>query len=289
MTETKKGELYILSETLLWGLFPVITLLSFNTLKPLASLALSSLVAAIFFACVITYKKLWHEVFNKKAFLDILWGTFFIGIVFYLLQFIGLKYTTAGNAALVSLMEIFFSFLVFNLWKKEYLDGPHVFGAILMLCGALIVLLPKSSHVHGGDFIILLSTVAAPLGNIFQQRARKTVSSYTVMFLRNALSFPVILVLAMFVGQGFSVADVSKTFWILLINGIFLLGVSKILWLEAIHRIPVVKANAINCIGPLFTLLFAYIFLKQSPTLWQLLAIIPLFFGVIIITKSSKT
>jgi drug/metabolite transporter (DMT)-like permease len=288
MTESRKGEIYILSEAILWSLFPVITILSFTSLKPLASLALSYLTASIFFAVILTYKKLWPQILVKQTVIDVFWGAFFISILSYFIQFIGLKYTTAGNAAIILQMEIFFSYLVFNVWKKEYLDTKHIFGAVLMLVGALILLLPKSSHVNKGDLLLLASTALSPIGNIFQQRARKTASSYTIIFLRTAISFPVILLSAFLLNQGFTLPQIGNSWWLLLINGILLFGLSKVLWLESIHRIPVVKANAITCIGPLFTIFFAYLFLHQSPTPWQLLAIIPLFFGIIIITKPNK-
>ncbi len=288
MTETKKGEIYIFLETLLWALFPVITLLSFSSLKPLASLALSTLSASVFFGFVITKKKLWKEVFSKTARKEILLGTLFVGVIFYLLQFFGISHTTAGNAALISQMEIFFSFLVFNVYKKEYFDTSHIFGALLMLLGALIILLPKSSQINPGDIFILLSTVAAPLGNVFQQKAMKKVSSFNIMFWRNTLSFPIFFLLMFIYGQNFSGADLQKSLWLVIFSGVFLFGISKILWLEAIHRIPVVKANALNCIGPLFTIIFAYFLLKQSPTIWQLLAVLPLSLGILILTKPSK-
>ncbi len=121
------------------------------------SLALSSFFASAFFACIITYKKLWHELTVKEALWDVLWGTLLLGIIYYLLQFAGLSLSTPGNAALVSQMEILFSFLLFNVWQKEYLDSSHLLGSGLMLIGAAIVLLPKGSGVSLGDGLILLS------------------------------------------------------------------------------------------------------------------------------------
>ena len=52
---------------------------------------------------------------------------------------------------------------------------------------------------------------------------------------------------------------VSSSLLFLVINGVLLLGVSKILWIEGIHRINVTKANALNSLGPLLTLLFAWL------------------------------
>ena len=72
----------------------------------------------------------------------------------------------------------------------------------------------------------------------------------------------------------------------LLISGIFLFGVSKILWIESIHRISVTKANALESIAPLFTIIFAWIILQQQPTLWQALSFAPSFIGVLLLTNN---
>lgn len=57
LTQERKGELIILSEGVLWSLFPVVTILSLKTVAPLLSLAWSMLFAAIFFGIVLFFKK----------------------------------------------------------------------------------------------------------------------------------------------------------------------------------------------------------------------------------------
>ncbi len=85
----------------------------------------------------------------------------------------------------------------------------------------------------------------------------------------------------------FSVEGFSYSLVFLLINGLFLLGLSKFLWIEGIHRINVMKANALASISPLITLLFAFILLQKTPTIYQLLAFIPMFFGVYFLSKQK--
>jgi drug/metabolite transporter (DMT)-like permease len=139
LTSEKKGELFILCESLLWSLFPVITILSFKSVFPLLSLAWSTLFAAIFFGLVLSFKKSWHQLQDRSAIKDILLTTFLLGIVYYFLFFTGLRYTNAGNASLIALTEILFSFIFFNLWHKEHFSIEHMAGAFLMLLGVLLL------------------------------------------------------------------------------------------------------------------------------------------------------
>lgn len=284
----RQGELFILGEAVLWGLFPVITILSYNTLSPLISLGTSTLFAAAFFAVILSLQKKWYEITNTLVLKDILLATFFLGIVYYLFYFFGLRYTSAGNASIVALTEVFFSYLFFNLWKKDDLPMQHVIGAVLMICGAIIVLYPNIHGFHIGDLLVLGAASVAPFGNYFARRARTKVSSESIMFIRSVMSAIVIFSLAFLLKTQFSFGDIKSSLLFLFINGVFLLGLSKEFWVEGIHRISVVKSNALSSLSPLITLLFAWILLKNVPTGYQLLSFIPIFFGVLLLGTNKK-
>jgi drug/metabolite transporter (DMT)-like permease len=288
LSKERQGEMFIFFESILWALFPIITILSLKNVPPLVALAWSTLFAAAFFGILLFLKNGWKELKNKEAIGDILLTTFILGIVFYVLFFTGLRYTTAGNASLIGLTEIFFSFLLFNVWHKEYFSFAHIAGAALMLIGAIIIFYPNVHGLQIGDLLILAACFIAPFGNFFQRRARKQVKSEAILFIRSIISAPVIFLLAYFSKANFAAIGFDKSFVLLIVNGFFLLGFSKILWIEGIHRISVTKANALNSLTPLLTLLFAWIILGNIPTKFQLFAFVPMFFGVMLLSKNKK-
>lgn len=280
LTESKKGELYVLSADLLWSLFPIVSIFSLETLSPLMAAALSTLLAVPFFAAVVTYKKGWHQFRQRSALLYILASALLIGVLFYGLVFVGFRLTTAGNSSIMLLMEVFFTMLILHLWGKEKLKRNDLFGGMLVVFGALIILFPGTLQVNRGDLIILLATAAAPVGNYFSQRARKLVSSEFILFIRSTICGLFLLCLALLLGPSAHGSEIVQALPFLLINGIFLLGLTKIFWTEAIHRISITKAQSLSAIAPAFTLFFAYIFLNETPTLWQIMGFIPIFLGV---------
>lgn len=284
----RKGEIFIILAVLAGALFPVITILSYNTLSPLVSFAGSTFFAAVFFAVVLTIRKKWHELKNKAALKDVLLTTLIIGIIYYLLFFFGLRHTSAGNASIIVLTEIFFSYFFFHVWRKDHLPSEHKIGIVLMATGALIVLYPTLEGFTGGEILILIASFIAPLGNFFQQRARRMVSSESIMFVRSLIGTLFIFSLILIFKQSISYPDLKSSIIPLLINGIFLFGLSKIFWIEGIHRINVTKANALGSISPLFTLVFAWILLKDIPTVWQLLSLAPMTLGVIFLGMNKK-
>lgn len=211
-----------------------------------------------------------------------------MGVLYYVLVFTALRFTSAGNASIVGLAEIFFSYLFFNVWKKDQMPIRHLAGAILMVLGALIVLLPEMHTLHYGDLLILLAVSFAPFGNYFTRKARMLVDSEVILFTRSSISAVFIIVLTLLIKIPYVMPSIRQSLFYLAVNGILILGYSKVLWVEGIHRINVVKANALASTSPVFTLFFAWLLLHNSPTIWQLSAFAPMFVGILLLGNNKK-
>ena len=274
-------------EAMLWGAFPVLALLAYNFLSPLKVLAWSTFFASIFFGLLLFLQKRWKEIFVREAWLPILILTLISGILYPTFYFLGLRFTTAGNAAIVAQMEIVFSFLFFGLiLKREKYTMFAVVGAALMFAGVIAVFFSGKFTINPGDALILFATMIAPISNNFQQKARKKVSAVTLLFLRSLIASIFLFCFANF-WQETGVNNLTKALPLLLINGIFVFGLSKIFWIEAIHRIPVAKAISLNAITPIFTLIYAFFLLHEVPTIWQFIALPLIIGGGILLTRKN--
>src|SRR3989339_1148074 len=280
----RRGEGFLLAEELLWGWFPIVPLLSYRHLAPLWSMAIAIMFSPIFFSGLMARRHLWPELAQRGGWPDLAWASLFIMLLFILL-FIGLSYTTAGNAALILFLQVFFSFCYFNLFKGEQMQPAHLAGVALMSAGALLVLFPDEAGFNRGDFLVLLAAMLAPAANHSQQRARAQVSAVTLLFVRNLTSLPVLFLLACLFAPLPGQAALKATWWLLLLNGLFLMGLSKIYWIEGLHRLPITKVSAMTALSPLFTMLFAYPVLGETPGFWQLAGVAPILIGGILITR----
>ena len=280
-----KGELSLTMSAFLWSFAPVFLILTFSKIQPLYTAALSTLAAAIFFALMVTICRQWHEIRITNAWKDILLTTLMNGVLFYMLLFIGTSKTTAGNAGIVMQMEVFFSMFILGLWKKEKMVFKHKIGAVLMIIGASIILFPGHLNINQGDLIILIATAFPPIGNYFTQKARKKVGPNMIMFIRSVIAGLFILLFASIFETAPSYFALSNSVFLIFINGIFLFGLPKIFWIEAIHRIPITKAISLSSVSPAFTLIFAYFILGEIPTAWQLLGLIPIIAGILFLTE----
>ena len=285
LSEKKKGELYLFSEIVLWAFFPIVITLSYAVLPSLVSLAWSAVFAAVFLGGIVLYRKVWHEILNIALWKYLFFITLFIAVLYYVLYFLGLERTTAGNVALISQFEIFTTFLFFNVVRREYISTAHKVGAALMVLGVLIVLTPNFSGINMGDLFILGATLFAPIGNLYQQKARRIASSEVIVFLRTLLSIPIFFALAYFLNAHASLGDIRSSLLLLIVNGAIFFGLQKILFLEALHRVAITKIMALGALGPFLTLIFAWVFLHQMPNAWQLTSLVPLILGTLLLTE----
>jgi drug/metabolite transporter (DMT)-like permease len=120
------------------------------------------------------------------------------------------------------------------------------------------------------------------------KRARKKVSAEAIMFLRSLIGSVFLLLLAILFEDVPGFPEPRIMLWLLLFNGIVLLGMTKWLWVEAVHRISIPKAISLTSISPLFTLVFAYVLLGEE-ILWQeIVGIVPLLLGIYFLTRGGR-
>lgn len=284
MTQEREGELLMLSLAVIESWFPIFSISAMAYIGALHTYAYSLIIALVFFVLLMYRGKKFQELKNKAAYKDLLLTSFWITALF-LLVFIGMQYTTAGNMAVIIFLQLLFAFLYFNVLGKEKMDTLHIVGATIMGVGALIILIPDELTFNKGDLIILLAAAIAPFANYYQKRARVYCSSETILGVRTVLGLPFILVLAWTFEPTPRHDLVQAALPYLFFIGTFIYVLSKIMWIEALHRISITKVSAMLGLVPMMTLIFAYYYLHEVPELRQVLGIIPVLIGGYLLTK----
>lgn len=267
--------------------FPILSIIALSYIGALHTYALSLLVSLVFFLVIMVKKNLFLELKNRAAYKDLLLTSFWITTLF-LLVFIGIQFTTAGNMSVIIFLQLFFSYLYFNILGKEKMSLTHSVGAMIMGVGAIIILFPSDLNFNKGDMIILLATSIAPVANLYSKRARLFCSSETVLGVRTFVALPVISLLAWFIEPEINFENLQKALPYVLLIGLLVFGLSKILWMEALHRISITKISAMIALVPPMTLFFAYVYLDEVPEIRQIVGIIPILIGGYLLTKPIK-
>ena len=284
MTQEREGEFLMLGLALIESWFPILSIMSMAYIGALHTYAYSLVIALFFFLVLMFKRKRFSELTNKAAYKDLLLTSFFITTLFTLV-FIGMQYTTAGNMAVIIFLQLLFSFLYFNILGKEKMDKLHIIGSIIMGIGAIIILIPEELVFNKGDLFILAGASIAPFANLYQKRARAFCSSETILTFRTVVGLPFIALLAYSLEPSVSYDALLLALPYLLIIGIAVYVVSKIMWIEALHRVSITKVSAMMGLVPLMTIIFAFLFLGETPALKQIVGIFPILIGGYLLTR----
>jgi len=286
VTPQRQGELYAVVLSLLESWFPILALVAVQSIGPLNTYGFILIIATAVLLLLLYVREGFGGLADREALPDLLWTSFYITLLFTLV-FIGLRYTTAGNMAVILTLQLFFSYLYFNLPGREKLDALHTFAAFLMGSGAVIILFPATFIFNPGDLLILIAAATAPLANLYQKRARQRVSALTILTFRNLAALPVLFGAALLFEGLPTFEALLKVLPAIAAVALLVYVLAKILWIEALHRIGITKLSAMIAFMPLFTLIFAYPTLGEIPTLRQMLGTLPILLGAYLITRPA--
>lgn len=288
MNQERIGEFSILSKALIWSLFPIVTGVLVGVFTPIFALALSTTIAAGFFAIALTIQNKWHELLVREAWMDLFWVAMLNGVLFYGLFFTGLQYTSAGNASIIAMTEVFFTMVILGrVTKKEALNSATVIGGTLMVIGTLPIVFQGTFTPNPGDLLILLAAASAPFGNLYTKQARTRVGPTAILFVRSVIAGISLFALSYAIDGAFPTTIPLGLLALFFMNGLIMLGFTKILWIEGIHRLTISKAISLLATNPVFTLFFAYLILGDIPTIFQLSGLVPILIGVWFLTHAS--
>jgi drug/metabolite transporter (DMT)-like permease len=280
----RRGELYALLLSILEGFFPIFSMLAIAHLGAIYSYFYTLLLATPLLLLIQWQRGLTHELFNKAALRDLLLTTLFITLLF-LAVFIGLRYTTPSNAAVIMILQLFFSYFYFNILGNARMTSLHTFGAVLMGIGAIIILMPYPYHFNWGDLIIFFGAAIAPLANLYQQRARLHVASVSILTFRNLMALPVLFIMAIIFEPFVNPFNAMMPLLYIALNAVLIFVISKILWVEALHHISITKLSAMVAFIPIFTLIFSYFILGILPGIKEMGGSVLILLGALWITR----
>ncbi|MFH1425918.1 MAG: DMT family transporter [Candidatus Kerfeldbacteria bacterium] len=282
--QTKKeqplGVTMVLLNAVLWGMFPVVVNFGAKEIAPITFAALSALCAGAGFIVYAAVTRSFHELKDRRAYVPLLAGTLFVIVVPYTLFYTGTSMTSGVNSSMLLLAEIIFT-LVFTHFIGEKTTRLKVLGAGGVLFGSLFILYNGSFSLNLGDLLIIASTVTYPIGNFYGKRALNYVSPATILFMRYTLGGLFISALALlFEPHAEWGSIVTEYWWIILVTGLLLFGVTKVIWYEGLKRLDISKAISLGMTFPVFSLVALLLFFNETISLYQWIGIIIMLSGV---------
>jgi drug/metabolite transporter (DMT)-like permease len=163
LTRRTRAEFYLLSMTVVWGSTFVLTKFVLEHASPFVYVSLRFVVASIvlvafFYKRILTLSR---DAFLKGMVLGILLFTGFV------LQTVGLKYTTASKSAFVTGLMVVFTPLFQLLIERKSPKPGNIIGVILVTIGLYFLTSPVGSEINIGDMLTLVCAIIFSLYTVY--------------------------------------------------------------------------------------------------------------------------
>jgi drug/metabolite transporter (DMT)-like permease len=163
LTSRTRAESYLLSLTIIWGSTFVLTKFILENASPFVYVAIRFFVASLLFAALFfrRLRTISKEVISRGLVLGVL---LFFG---FMLQTIGLKFTTASKSAFVTgLMVVFTPIFQLVIERKAPKIG-NIIGVVLVAIGLYLLTSPKGSEFNIGDALTLVCAVLFSIYTVY--------------------------------------------------------------------------------------------------------------------------
>jgi len=232
-----KSLTYVLICVLLWALIPVVSKLGQSNLDNHQFLFWSSLISSITFILIILYQKKGKTLLklNKKNWLHAIFLGLLGTYLYYILIYFGYANAKGIEVLIIQYCWPIFVILLSIFILKEKINRWKILSVLFGFLGIFVVLSKGDlSTVHLEnlyvDLIVLLAAFIFGLFSVLSKTIDIESISLTCIYFLTALlaSF-----LSMMLFSEFQLPD-RKTILPILINGVFVNGLSYIFWIKAL-------------------------------------------------------
>ncbi|MBM6992943.1 MAG: DMT family transporter [Prevotella sp.] len=178
--------------TLIIGLSFVFVKIALQVANPLDVLAHRFNAALISLLLLYLMGYVERPSLNRKQLLQLLSVSIFYPLLFFGLQAIGLQYTTASEAGIVSAITPVMTLLLASMMLKERHNVGQVVGVVVSVAGICYIFVKSGTSIHGdsmrGNIIVLLSVLSIVFYYIFGRRVNHNYRTMDITFVMIVLA-----------------------------------------------------------------------------------------------------
>ncbi|MGI6571958.1 MAG: DMT family transporter [Fermentimonas sp.] len=231
--------------------------------------------------------------FGRKSVPSLLLLSLFYPILLFLLQTIGLQFTTASEAGIISATAPIFTLILASIFLKERSTIWQLLSVFLSVSGVIFIMYKNGlGEVTGetlkGDFIILLSVFSIAIYLILARRATRKHAAMDITFFMTVVACVLFNVLAVtkHVQQNslplyFAPFQNGEFLWSILYLGVLSSFLTSFLTNTALVVIPASRASIFNNLSPVITVFAGIIVLGETLRGYHLVGGLMVLLGII--------
>ena len=279
-TITILASLGMLITTAIWGFAFVVVKDTVDTVPPVYMMALRFTIAAVGLAlfCVKKIKQITPSILLHGEIIGI---CLFLA---YLLQTIGIQYTTAGKNAFLTTVYVIFVPLTLWIATRRFPGIRIIIASIMAMVGVALLTLHDSLIMNKGDVMTLFCGFFFALQIIFIAQYNATEDAILLTLLQLATAALLSWILAPFFDGPAPLAELSNTRTLL---SILYLGIFSTLLAFLMQNIcqkhtPTSVAAIILSLEAFFGVFFSWIFLREIMTPAMIVGCVILFLSIVL-------
>ena len=232
---------------------------------------------------------------NKKNYFLLLLTSFSGAVIAPTLFFYGLSETSASDSSILINGEILFSILFAIVFFNEKLVRREIAALILVSVGIVILATNmqflSSSYsflsVNIGNILIVGSTLFWALDNNLSKILSKTIHIPKIIVLKTLIGGSILFILFIIIFGIDELNNIITIFHIpyLIFAGSMGFGASLFFFLHSLKRVGTIKTILLFSTSSIFGMIFAKVFLNESITIYQIIAVGVILFGCYLIKR----
>ena len=248
-----------------WSLIPEFAKITKSTLDNHQYLFFSSIMSFLTILAISITSKSIHEAFSYSG-RTVLWLFFlgFLNFIYYLLLYYGYQNANGLEVLVIQYLWPIFIVLLSIPLLREKLTKYRIAAAALGFCGIFIIITHGNlQHFNPGNtgtlFWVMLGTFSFALFSVLGKLTTVNPINAVMLYFFSAVIYSIISV---YTFSEFIIPTPQD--WIsILVNGIFLNGLSYILWIKALKSAPASAIAPFIFITPVLSALFMIIFFDE--------------------------
>ncbi len=283
MSHKIKAYFLLFLSAVMWGSsYPVIKLGLNRGLSPIGFLGLRLFLATIIIIPFV-YKEIgFKELWNKK--MALLGLTNAGGFLF---QYFGQKFISSNSAAIISNLIVIFVAILSFIFLKEKMNFRKIIGVFLSFLGLIIIsnLSFSSFSANIGILIMLISPFMWAFFVILSKDISMGGNFTKHLFPIYFYTFIFVLPFSLAEGGDYSNLSISLSLYL----SIFCTIIPYFFFLKGLKYIQATTASIITSFQIFFSIIFSYIFLKETLSLNFIVGMILVFVSIYLVETNSST
>ena len=277
MNKQLQANFLIVLVALFWGSTYFLTKMAVEELEPFNLTALR--FGTAFIITVLFFFKRIRNADRTVIKYSIILGV--LAVIAVLSMTFGVQYTTASNAGFLISLSVVMIPLISVVVLKKKIKAKLLLSVVLATIGIVCLTLNEQLTINKGDILCILCATSFAVQVLIMERIPKTADSVAIGALQLGITAVVNFIFSFFL-ENFTVPRDLKVWGVIVILGVFCTAFCYIIQIYALKNTSAIQAGIILSLEPVFSAIFAYIFLGELLSKQGYIGAILLFISVIL-------